>query len=99
MEADHLVWEAPGPGQWFTSPEHMPTPMSGLMAVLLPQTSRGWRMGSDRYGLPPATGTFGVVNRWGYFSPGVRPPVDLAELERVAAETLATRRWRENLRH
>jgi hypothetical protein len=97
VEADGLIWEPPGPGQWYPSKEHMPTPMSGLMAALLPIAGRGWGLGSERYGLPPNTGAFGVVNCWGYYSPGRRPPVDLAALEARAAETLATRRWRDDL--
>ena len=75
----------------------MPAPMSGLMAELLPLAGRGWAQGSERYGLPPNTGTFGVVNCWGYYSPGVRGAVDLDAMERVAAESLATRRWRTEL--
>ncbi len=98
MDADELRWDPPGPGQWFASSEHMPTPVSGLMAELLPRAGRGWALGTERYGLPPNTGGFGIVNCWGYYTPGVRPPVDLEALERTAAETLATRRWRAELR-
>ena len=97
MDADALRWDPPGPGQWYASKEHMPTPMSGLMAELLPLAGRGWRLGTDRYGLPPNSGTFGVVNCWGYYTPGQRGAVDLEALAATAAETLATRRWRLDL--
>jgi pyruvate,water dikinase len=92
-----LQWEPPGPGMWFPSPEHMPKPVSGLMAELLPLAGAGWRRGTDRYGLPPNNGAFGVVHCWGLYSPGVGGPVDTDELERRAAESLALPRWRVRL--
>jgi pyruvate,water dikinase len=94
-----LPWEPPGPGMWFPSPEHMPKPLSGLMAELLPHAGTGWRRGTDLYGLPPNTGAFGVVNTWGFYSPGIRGEVDIEELERRAAESLRLPRWRVRLAH
>jgi pyruvate,water dikinase len=94
---DDLRWAPPGPGMWFASAEHLPRPVSGLMAELLPRAGAGWRRGTDEYGLPPNTGTFGIVNCWGYYSPGVPGEVDLDRLERRAAESLELPRWRVRL--
>ena len=99
MSTDDLTWEPPGPGQWYASPEHMPTPVTRLFAELFPQVAVGWARGADRYGLPPNHGTFGAVNCWFYYSPGTPEPVDVDRLDARAAETLATRRWRGDLVH
>ena len=99
MSTDDLTWEPPGPGQWYASPEHMPTPVTRLFAELFGQVAVGWARGADRYGLPPNHGTFGAVNCWFYYSPGTPKPVDVDRLDAHAAETLATRRWRGDLVH
>ena len=99
MSTDDLTWEPPGPGQWYASPEHMPTPVTRLFAELFGQVAVGWARGADRYGLPPNHGTFGAVNCWFYYSPGTPGPVDVDRLDERAAETLATRRWRGDLVH
>jgi phosphohistidine swiveling domain-containing protein len=98
--ADDEVWPAPGLGRWMFSPEHMPRPACTLLVELLPAAGLGWRMGTDRYGLPPNLATFGASNRWFFFSPG--GPVALTadevdELDRRAVATLAERRWRDEL--
>lgn len=95
---DELEWEPPGPGVWFPSAEHMPTVACQLLVELLPIASTGWGIGADRYGLLPNTAAFGSSNRWCFYSPGVPAPVDVDGLEARAAETLATRRWRGELR-
>ena len=94
---DELVWDAPGPGLWFSSPEHMPTPGCTLLVALLPAAGRGWGDGAARYGLPPNPAGFGASNRWFFYSPGQAGPVDVEDLDRRAAETLATKRWRVDL--
>ena len=99
MRAEDLRWEAPGPGLWFSSPEHMPTPGCTLLVELLPHAGRGWQDGTEAYGLPPNPGTFGASNRWFFFSPGQPAPAwtSTRSSDRRAAETLATRRWRVEL--
>ena len=62
MTADELTWTPPGPGQWFTALEHMPTPVTRLFAELFEQVAVGLARGAERYGLPPNHGTFGAVN-------------------------------------
>jgi phosphohistidine swiveling domain-containing protein len=102
VHVDDLEWQPPGPGLWFSSPEHMPTPGCGLLIELLPFAGPGWGVGAARYGLPPNLATFGASNRWFFYSPGHVGTVDgeeLEELDRRAAETLATRRWRTDLHH
>ena len=93
MSADDLTWEPPGPGQWYPSPEHMPTPVTRLFAELFQQVAIGWSWGAERYGLPPNHGTFGAVNCWFFYSPGAPGAADVESLDRAAAETLASRRW------
>ena len=90
MSADELTWEPPGPGQWYPSPEHMPTPVTRLFAELFPQVAIGWSWGAERYGLPPNHGTFGAVNCWFFYSPGRPGAADVEALDRAAAETLAS---------
>jgi phosphohistidine swiveling domain-containing protein len=97
MRAEDLTWEPPGPGQWYASAEHMPTPGCLLLVELLPGAARGWGRGADAYGLAPNGSMFGSSNRWFYFSPGGPGAVDVEALDRRAAETLATRRWRAEL--
>src|SRR5688572_28458222 len=99
MTSDELIWAAPGPGQWYASPEHMPTPVTRLFAELFQQVAAGWAEGADRYGLPPNHGRFGVVNGWFYYSPGASTVDDVDGLDRRAVETLATRRWVGDLDH
>lgn len=97
MSADD-PWEPPGPGQWYYSAEHLPGAVSTLYAEIFPPIFRGWADGAERYGLPPHPATFGPVGRFLYYSPGVARPIDAEALERAAEETLATRRWRSDLR-
>jgi pyruvate,water dikinase len=91
-------WEPPGPGQWYYSAEHLPGAVSTLFADLFLPVARGWATGAARYGLPSHDGRFGPVGRFLYFSPGADGPVDAAALGRTAEETLATERWRHDLR-
>ena len=98
MGAEPVRWEAPGPGRWESALEEMPTPMCRLLCELLPCTAHGWSIGSRRYGLLPNDARVGSVNGWFFFTRGEPGPVDLEELERTAAETLATKRWRGDLR-
>ncbi len=81
MSADDLTWEPPGPGQWYPSPEHMPTPVTRLFAELFQQVAVGWSWGAERYGLPPNHGTFGSVNCWFFYSPGVPGTADVESLD------------------
>ncbi len=81
VSTDDLTWEPPGPGQWYASPEHMPTPVTRLFAELFRQVAVGWARGADRYGLPPNHGTFGAVNCWFYYSQGTPKPVDVDRLD------------------
>ncbi|MEQ1787494.1 MAG: hypothetical protein ABL966_10600, partial [Acidimicrobiales bacterium] len=97
MSTDDLTWAPPGPGEWYASMEHMPTPVTRLFAELFVQVAVGWAQGADRYGLPPNHGRFASVNCWFFYSPGVAPVVDVDALDAAAAETLATRRWRADL--
>jgi phosphohistidine swiveling domain-containing protein len=92
-----LTWEPPGPGIWFASAEHMPTPGCTLLVELLPGAARGWAMGNDEYGLLPNTAAFGSSNRWFYYSPGMPGPIDVDVLDQRAAASLAERRWRADL--
>jgi pyruvate,water dikinase len=92
------TWEPPGPGVWWLSLEHFPQPISRLAAELIAPTIEGWMTGARRYGLPRARADFRAVNGWYYFSPGTEPAVVDDALEAAAAETLATRRWREEVR-
>ncbi len=98
MTSEELTWDPPGPGQWYYSAEHLPGPVSTLFAELFPQVAVGWERGTQRYGLPPNRGRFGPVGRFLYFSVGSPVPDDPEALERTAAETLATERWRDDLR-
>ena len=93
-----MTWEPPGPGQWYYSAEHLPGAVSTLFADLFPPVAEGWGRGAARYGLPPHPGTFGPVGRFLYFSPGQTGAVDVEALGRAAEETLATERWRQDLR-
>ena len=93
-----MTWEPPGPGQWYYSAEHLPGAVSTLFADLFPPVAEGWGRGAARYGLPPHPGTFGPVGRFLYFSPGQAGAVDVEALGRAAEETLATERWRQDLR-
>ena len=93
MSTDDLTWDPPGPGQWYPSPEHMPTPVTRLFAELFQHVAVGWAWGAERYGLPPNHGRFGAVNSWYFYSPGVPGVADVDALDRTAEETLATRRW------
>lgn len=95
---DDLHWEPPGPGLWFPSDEHMPTPGCRLLVELLPHTGTGWGIGAARYGLLPNPAAFGASGCWFFFSPGVPQPADVAVLEERAADALATTRWRVELR-
>ena len=59
----------------------------------------GWAVGAARYGLPPNRGHFGPSSRCLYYSTG--RPVRRRRRRRLgrrAAETLATERWRDDLR-
>jgi phosphohistidine swiveling domain-containing protein len=98
MTSEELTWDPPGPGQWYYSAEHLPGPVSTLFAELLPQVAVGWERGAERYGLPPNRGRFGPVGRFLYFSMGSPVLDNPEERERTAAETLATERWRDDLR-
>ena len=98
MTADQPTWTAPGPGQWFYSAEHLPGALSTLFVEIFVPIFRGWAIGAERYGLPPNPATFGSVGRFLYYSPGVPGPVDVGELERTAQRSLATERWRDDLR-
>jgi hypothetical protein len=77
----------------------MPAPMSTLGGELFAPVAAGWRTGTDRYGLPPDTGTFGESNRWFFFGAADPGEVDLDELESAAADALARRRWVADLEH
>ena len=61
----------PGPGMWFPSVEHLPTPMCGLLSELLPRAAEGWAggVGALRPRRPTAA-AFGIANCWGFYSPG-----------------------------
>ncbi|HEV7886150.1 MAG TPA: hypothetical protein VGO92_01235, partial [Acidimicrobiales bacterium] len=101
MGVEEQTWDPPGPGMWFFSPEHIPRPGCTLLVELLPWAATGWRAGTERYGLPPNLAAFGASNRWFFYAPG--PPAELtaaelAELDGRAAEAMATRRWRTELR-
>lgn len=96
---DELHWEPPGPGVWFPSAEHMPTPGCQLLVELLPHASTGWQAGADRYGLLPNGSAFGASNRWFFFSPGVPVPPDVAGLDERAEFALVTKRWTVELAH
>jgi rifampicin phosphotransferase len=98
VSADDLTWEPPGPGQWYYSAEHLPGAVSTLYAEIFPPIFRGWAEGAEQYGLPPHRATFGPVGRFLYYSPGVPGPVDAEALGRAAERTLATQRWRADLR-
>ena len=50
VSTDDLTWEPPGPGQWYASPEHMPTPVTRLFAELFRRSRWGG------HGAPTATG-------------------------------------------
>jgi hypothetical protein len=98
MSADEPTWVPPGPGPWFYSAEHLPGALSTLFAEIFVPICRGWADGAERYGLPPNPATFAPVGRFLYYSPGVPGPVDVDALERTAQQTLATERWRDDLR-
>ena len=83
------TWEPPGPGQWYASPEHLPEPVSTLGGELLEILASGWRTGTDRYGLPPNTGTFAESNRWWFYGRRDPGPLDLDAMEAAAADALA----------
>jgi pyruvate,water dikinase len=83
---------------WFPSAEHLPAPVSRLVAELLPIAADGWAVGARRYGLVRSTPAFGFSNRWGFYSPGPPPDPDLEALDRAAAETLAEERWNDDVR-
>ena len=59
----------------------------------------GWRTGTDRYGLPPNTGTFAGSNRWFFYGRPDPGPLDLDAMEAAAADALARERWRADLDH
>ena len=97
VSTDDLTWEPPGPGQWYASPEHMPTPVTRLFAELFPRVAVGWARGAERYGLPPNHGTFGAVNCWFYYSPGAPGPVDVDRSTRARPRRSPPERWRGDL--
>ena len=82
MSADELTWEPPGPGQWYPSPEHMPTPVTRLFAELFPLVAVGLGAGvPTRYGLPPNHGAFGAVNAGSSTRPARPGVVDVEALD------------------
>jgi pyruvate,water dikinase len=93
-----LEWTPPGDGVWWLTREHMPRPVSRLMFALLPAATEGWARGAARLGLPQGRARWGRVHGWVYYSPGEADPATYDDLERAAAETLATHRWRGDAR-
>lgn len=91
---DDLRWDAPGPGVWFPTVEHLPAPMCGLLQELLPDAAAGWGMAAERYGLAPNAGAFGASCCWGFYSPGTPSGADVGALDARAEATLADRSWR-----
>ena len=83
---------------WWLTKEHFPQPMSRLMFSLLPAATDGWMQGATRLGLPDGPARWGSVHGWVYYAPGAADPTSYPDLERAAAETLSTRRWRSDAR-
>lgn len=93
-----MTWEPPGPGVWFLTREHLGAPLCRLLFDIFPPTTRGWRTGGATYGYPVGTPAWGLANHWGYYSPGApADPATFDALELAAAETLATKRWLEEV--
>ena len=82
---------------WWITTEHFPAPVSRLFTVLFPPVTKGWERAAARYGLPLGPSRWAAVNGWYYFSPGEPDPATYADLETAAAETLRTRRWRDEV--
>jgi pyruvate,water dikinase len=92
-----FTWAPPGDGVWWLTREHFPTPVSALFATLFPPVTAGWTRGAARYGLPLGPSRWAAVNSWLYFSPGPEQASSGA-LADAARETLATKRWRGEVR-
>jgi phosphohistidine swiveling domain-containing protein len=82
---------------WFMAREHVPVPVSRLYAELLSHAATGWATSAERYGLAEGPPSWGNVNGWMYYGPGTSDAETLARREATAAETLATRRWEEDV--
>lgn len=93
-----FTWAPPGDGVWWLTREHFPAPVSRLFAALFPPTTAGWARGAARYGLPLGESRWATVNSWLYYCSGPEP-TDHDALVDAARETLATKRWRAEVRH
>ena len=93
--ATEMAWDPPGPGVWWLTREHFGAPVCLLLFEVFPPTTRGWATGAATYGYPAGEPVWGLVNRWIYYSPGAAAdPGTFDRLEVAATETLATKRWR-----
>jgi phosphohistidine swiveling domain-containing protein len=94
-----LIWEAPGPGDWWQVREHVPWAVSRMFGRVFAEPTTGWKLGAARYGLPTGEPRWAMVNNCNYYGPPVpHTPAELAERERVAAETLVGTPWRDEVR-
>ncbi|MGH9185960.1 MAG: PEP-utilizing enzyme [Acidimicrobiales bacterium] len=98
MSAEELTWTAPGEGVWWLTREHFPRPVSRLFAALFSPVTVGWEQGAARYGLPMGEARWAAVNGWLYFSPGSPDPTSYPALDDAAGETVASYRWRDEVR-
>lgn len=97
-DAGQLEFVAPGPGSWRLDTIHVPKPVTRCaQEVVPPAIGAGFAQTLERYGLPLKEFLGASVNGFSY---GQMVPIDPAEFEAratMAAEALATKRWRADL--
>ena len=97
-QLDPTTFSPPGPGSWVLDAVHVARPFSRFQTEIHPAgVELGFRECARRYGLLIDTLDWRFVNGFAYFT--VRPalPEEIPARFQAAAETLAGKRWRDDL--
>src|SRR3954468_9588977 len=99
QEAPGLTFEAPGPGSYKQDPVHFPRPLTRYWTEVHPEAfARGTAEFASFYGMPMGGLAMAYVNSFGYLTQLPAPEEEIPQRFQRAAEVMAGRLWREQLR-
>src|SRR3954452_11385980 len=99
QEAGSLTFEAPGPGSYKQDPVHFPRPLTRYWTEVHPAPfARGTADFASYYGMPMGGLAMAYVNSFGYLTQLPAPEEEIPQRFQRAAEVMAGRLWREQLR-